>query len=36
MSQIPNDMRAFNAGVAVKEYRANGGELTTPPLAGSR
>jgi deazaflavin-dependent oxidoreductase (nitroreductase family) len=32
---MPSDMRAFNRSV-VEEFRANGGELKSPPLAGSR
>lgn len=33
--QIPDDMKAFNAKV-IEEFRANGGQLVTGPLAGSK
>src|SRR5579864_4649109 len=33
--QIPDDMRAFNAKL-IEEFRANGGQLVSGPMAGSK
>jgi deazaflavin-dependent oxidoreductase (nitroreductase family) len=33
--QIPDDMKAFNAKL-IEEFRANGGQLVSGPMAGSK